>query len=61
MFVVGDREMQAGTLSVRGRSGANLGTMTIAGALDLLKAEVQRQQLSTTHYRRGGLSFPNYG
>jgi len=48
MFVVGDREVQAGTLSVRGRSGANLGTMTIAGALDLLKAEVQRQQLSPT-------------
>src|SRR6476469_626111 len=48
MFVVGDREVQAGTLSVRGRSGANLGTMTIAGALDLLKSEVQRQQLSPT-------------
>ena len=29
-----------------GRSGANLGTMTVAGAVDLLKAEVQRQQLS---------------
>jgi threonyl-tRNA synthetase len=50
MFVVGDREVQAGTLSVRGRSGANLGSMTIAGALDLLKAEVQRpgQQPSPT-------------
>ena len=32
MLVVGDREVQAGTLSVRGRSGANLGTMTVAGA-----------------------------
>jgi threonyl-tRNA synthetase len=50
MFVVGEREVQAGTLSVRGRSGANLGSMTVAGALDLLKAEVQRagQQLSPT-------------
>jgi threonyl-tRNA synthetase len=48
MFVAGDREVQAGTLSVRGRSGANLGTMTVAGAVDLLKAEVQRQQLSPT-------------
>jgi threonyl-tRNA synthetase len=48
MFVVGDREVQAGTLSVRGRSGANLGTMTVAGALDLLKTEVQRQHLSPT-------------
>jgi threonyl-tRNA synthetase len=42
MFVVGEREVQAGTLSVRGRSGANLGTMTVAGALELLRAEVQR-------------------
>ncbi len=50
MFVVGEREVQAGTLSVRGRSGANLGTMTVAGALDLLKAEVHRagQQPSPT-------------
>jgi threonyl-tRNA synthetase len=50
MFVVGEREVQAGTLSVRGRSGANLGTMTIAGALDLLKADVRQagQQLSPT-------------
>jgi threonyl-tRNA synthetase len=48
MFVAGDREVQSRTLSVRGRSGANLGTMTITGALDLLKAEVHRagQQLS---------------
>jgi len=50
MFVVGDREVQSGSLSVRGRSGANLGSMTIAGALDLLRAEVNRagQQLSPT-------------
>jgi len=48
MFVVGDREVQAGTLSVRGRSGANLGAMTVAGAIDLLKAEGQRQALSPT-------------
>ena len=50
MFVVGDREVQSGTLSVRGRSGANLGSMTVAGALDLLRAEVNRagQQLSPT-------------
>lgn len=50
MFVVGDREVQSRSLSVRGRSGANLGTMTIQGALDLLKTEVERagQQLSPT-------------
>lgn len=48
MFVVGDREVQSRSLSVRGRSGVNLGMMTVAGALDLLKAEVGKagQQLS---------------
>jgi threonyl-tRNA synthetase len=50
MFVVGDREVQSGTVSVRGRSGANLGSMTVAGALDLLRTEADRgrQQLSPT-------------
>jgi len=50
MFVVGDREVQGGTVSVRGRSGANLGSMTVAGALDLLRSEADRgrQQLSPT-------------
>ena len=50
MFVVGDREVQSRSLSVRGRSGANLGTMTVQSALDLLKTEVERagQQLSPT-------------
>jgi threonyl-tRNA synthetase len=42
--------VQNRSLSVRGRSGTNLGTMTIQGALDLLKTEVERagQQLSPT-------------
>jgi len=50
MFVVGDREVQSGMVSVRGRSGANLGSMTVAGALDLLRTEADRgrQQLSPT-------------
>ncbi|SLM47628.1 threonyl-tRNA synthetase [Nitrospira japonica] len=50
MFVVGDREVQSGSVSVRGRSGANLGSMTVAGALDLLRREADRgaQQLSPT-------------
>ena len=42
MLVAGDREVQGGTLSVRGRSGANLGSMTVAGVMDLLRAEVSR-------------------
>ena len=41
MFVVGDREVQSRTLAIRGRSGANLGSMTIAGALDLLRADLK--------------------
>jgi threonyl-tRNA synthetase len=50
MFVAGDREVQNNTLSVRGRSGANLGSMTVAGAVDLLKTEAARarQPLSPT-------------
>ncbi|HJT22140.1 MAG TPA: threonine--tRNA ligase [Nitrospira sp.] len=50
MFVAGEREVQSNTLSVRGRSGANLGSMTVAGAVDLLKTEVARarQPLSPT-------------
>ncbi len=42
MFVAGEREVQSNTLSVRGRSGANLGNMTLAGAVDLLKTEIAR-------------------
>jgi threonyl-tRNA synthetase len=42
MLVAGDREVQGGTLSVRGRSGANLGSMTVAGVIDLLRTEVAR-------------------
>ncbi|HEV8540246.1 MAG TPA: threonine--tRNA ligase [Nitrospiraceae bacterium] len=42
MLVVGDREMQAGTVSVRGRSGANLGSMPVPAVLDLIRADVAR-------------------
>jgi threonyl-tRNA synthetase len=44
MLVAGDREVQGGTVSVRGRSGSNLGSMTVAGVLDLLRTEVSRPQ-----------------
>jgi threonyl-tRNA synthetase len=51
MLVAGDREIQGGTLSVRGRSGTNLGSMTVAAVLDLLRTEVARpqQDLQPTH------------
>jgi len=40
MLVAGDREVQSGALSVRGRSGTNLGSMTVAGVISLLRTEV---------------------
>lgn len=49
MLVAGNREMQDGTLSVRGRSGANLGNKTVAEVLDLLQAEVTHTQRELQH------------
>jgi threonyl-tRNA synthetase len=51
MLVAGDREVQSGTLSVRGRSGANLGNMTGAAVIDLLRNDVTRAlpELQPTH------------
>lgn len=49
MLVAGDREVQAGTVSVRGRSGSNLGSMTVAAVLDLLRTEVARPHQKLQH------------
>jgi threonyl-tRNA synthetase len=51
MLVAGDREVQSGTLSVRGRSGANLGNMTGAAVIEMLRNDVTRVQpdLQPTH------------
>ncbi len=49
MLVVGDREVQGGTVSVRGRSGSNLGSMTVAGMLDLLRTETLHPQKESQH------------
>lgn len=49
MLVAGNREMQDGTLSVRGRSGSNLGNKTVAEVLDLLQAEVKYTQRELQH------------
>jgi threonyl-tRNA synthetase len=43
MLVAGDREVQAGTVSVRGRSGSNLGSMSIAGFIEHLRQEIRQQ------------------
>lgn len=42
MLVVGDREMEAGTVAVRGRSGANLGTLPVSGVIELLKSDIAK-------------------
>lgn len=51
MLVAGDREVQSGTLSVRGRSGANLGSMTGAAVIEMLRNDIARMQpeLQPTH------------
>jgi len=43
MLVAGDREVQGGTVSVRGRSGNNLGAMSVSGFIEHLGQEVRRQ------------------
>jgi len=40
MLVVGDREVEQGTVSVRGRSGASLGNMTVPAVIDLIRADL---------------------
>ena len=42
MLVIGDKEVQSGTVAVRGRSGANHGSMPIEGLLALLHAEANQ-------------------
>ncbi len=40
MLVIGDREVEQGTVSVRGRSGANLGSMAVPAVIDLIRADL---------------------
>jgi threonyl-tRNA synthetase len=44
MLVAGKREVENETLSVRGRSGSNLGNMTVAEVVDLLQTETKHTQ-----------------
>jgi len=41
LLVAGEREMQAGHLAVRTRSGEDLGAMPIDALIERLKAEIQ--------------------
>src|SRR5690606_41450748 len=40
VLVLGDREVEEGSVNVRTRSGTNLGTMSIEAFVDLVKAAV---------------------
>lgn len=42
MLVVGEREKQGGTVSVRGRSGTNLGSMAVPAAIEMIRADATR-------------------
>lgn len=44
MLIAGKREVENGTLSVRGRSGSNLGNMTLVEVVALLQAETKQTQ-----------------
>jgi threonyl-tRNA synthetase len=42
MLVVGEREMEAGTVAVRGGSCANLGTLSVPGVIDLFNDDMAK-------------------
>jgi len=41
--VVGDKELQAGTVAVRARGGVDLGVMSVAAFSERLRLEVERR------------------
>ena len=45
MLVVGDRDMENGTVSVRHRSGEDLGAMSLENFIKLLDHEVQTRAI----------------
>ncbi len=47
MLVVGDREQEAGTVSVRGRSGVNHGSVSVPAAIDLIKSDMMTADQTT--------------
>ncbi|HQR16104.1 MAG TPA: threonine--tRNA ligase [Nitrospira sp.] len=50
MLVVGDKEVQSGMVAVRGRSGANHGTMPVEQFLELIRTDTNNALLDTaTH------------
>ena len=45
MLVCGDKEIEAGKVSVRTRKGADLGTFTIEEFVEILKNQVKAREL----------------
>jgi threonyl-tRNA synthetase len=43
LLVVGDREMETGTVAVRARNGEDLGSMSLEGFTELLSEAVARR------------------
>ena len=48
MLVVGDRESQANTVSVRKRSGTNVGTLKITEVLELIRNDMPTEELTSS-------------
>jgi len=51
MFIVGEKEAQSGTVSVRLRSGEDLGTKSVEEAVELVKAQAEEP------FKQGGMSY----
>ena len=62
MLVVGDRDMEAGTVSVRTRTGEDLGAMTLADfSAKLAKSWTQRPSSNAKHIAPTGPPFSKRG
>ena len=61
MFIVGGREMEEGTVSVRDRIDGDLGAMPIAQAIEKLQQETAARTVRQTHSGNAGLSEKSSG
>jgi threonyl-tRNA synthetase len=61
MFVVGGREMEQGQVSVRDRIEGDLGGMSVAAAIEKLRAEVADRTVRQTFAGDAGLGDPGAG
>ena len=61
MFIVGGREMEEGTVSVRDRIDGDLGAMPVAQAIEKLQQEAAARTVRKTHSGHAGLSEKSSG